>query len=90
MKYIVLNVTIKESFMQLMPFTFPTEINHNEFAASIQHCLLINNGWSSEVRSAGFVNAAGQCHGRSKTLGVDAHEDDSTVIRCYDYLRGGT
>ncbi|MCH9735843.1 MAG: hypothetical protein K0U78_15035 [Actinomycetia bacterium] len=92
MKYIVLEVDISENNTRLMPFMFSDLMNHDQFAESVQHNLLMNHKWKSVVSSAGFCNLFAQeinCCGESQTLNISSNpERDDRLFAMYNYEHG--
>jgi hypothetical protein len=89
MKYIVIKVT-HSSGSFLMPFIFPDLLNHDETAKLVRMQLATRHGWiNTEVRSAGSIDSLdGVCHGKSETLKVGCHEEDTDLIKTYDSNHG--
>lgn len=65
-------------------FTFPDTVNHDCMAEALE---LIRNqtygNWSRVLRkpvSAGFIDAGGNCHGVSESLGLESLGDEDTEL----------
>lgn len=65
-------------------FAFPSRIHHDAMAEMLGHIKNQTHGnWKRVHRTpiaAGFVNASGQCNGRSETLGLDSRPQDSVLF----------
>lgn len=85
-KYIVAVIDEKEEI-----FTFPKNVDHNRMAEALE-AIRFDTGfrdWERKIRArdgdivaAGFIDAAGRCHGRSETLNLDSRpEKDSSLYQ---------
>jgi hypothetical protein len=88
MKYITLIVSPKEGNQVVLPLIFPAYFNHNDMAKIFARQTFKIFNTMPHVRSAGFINAIGECSGRSETLNIESMEDDSSIINTYDYMCG--
>jgi hypothetical protein len=71
-----------------IPVMFPDEIVHSDFAEYIQHYFSMNQDEYITPVSAGFVTVSAHCSGKSETLELQSHVDDSMHITFHDGLKG--
>lgn len=75
-----------------LPFIFPDLLNHDEFAEQVEHHLMMQHNFTSEVISAGFCNFIAsdpKCSGKSETLKLASRgEIDDNVIKMFNYQQG--
>ena len=74
---------------RVIPFIFSKEITHKDFALFTIHYMHYFHNIKCKVRSAGFFNCENaNCYGESETLGLSAHQDDSSIVQLFDYTMG--
>ena len=79
MKYVVAKGVINGEEVEL-PFLFPMQINHNEFAALVPRMFYARMGDFHEIVSAGFYRG-GRSSGRSETLNIKSRPEDTALIK---------
>lgn len=87
MKYIMLEIDLGD-VTKNMPFIFPNELCHKDVAKSVIHLAAMKASWSVKVVSAGYINGMGMCHGKSTTLNIGSRDEDTHIIKTYDYTHG--
>lgn len=85
MKYIVFQLKSEDRQTLHMPVLFPDVVNHKDMADVVEHVRVMPGGpmtdwwmWPKPV-SAGFI-MGGVCHGRSDSLNMASHPDDTMII----------
>lgn len=72
-------------------FVFPRAIHHDTMAEVLGHIKNQTHGnWHRVFRypvAAGFVDAHGQCHGKSETLNLSARPQDTALLKAQ--MQGG-
>ena len=93
MKYSVVEVTHK-TIVRELPFIFPESFVHKSMYQMVEREYLFEHKADS-VRcvAAGFIRSlavapAGGCYGKSESLGLKAHRDDTNIIRTFPYQHG--
>lgn len=86
MKYIIF-VTDIDGLVINIPVTFSKIIIHKTFAEHMKYYFLREHGFTAKVKSAGFINSDGTCHGESESLGVSSDPEDTDLIRLNDYIQ---
>lgn len=92
MKYIMFEQEIGE-IKRKIPFIFPNFLVHQDVAA-VTKVLLDETFKNSKNRivSAGDVQigagATINCSGKSETLKIKSHPDDTQILTMYDYFHG--
>ncbi len=88
MKYVILEVNLDDKLTQAMPIIFPQQLIHVDIFNAIAHSFMMSHELPCRVRSAGFINALGECYGYADTLGRGSLPGDANIIRNYDHTNG--
>lgn len=71
-----------------LPVIFPEVMTHSVVAESVIHMMLMEEGKDVKVVSAGSIAMKACCSGKSETLGIASHEDDSMYVTFNDSIGG--
>ena len=85
MKYIVFRVKITGTQECLIPVVFPDMLVHSLVAEALSPLWVLHGYLSGTPRSAGEWNSLSGCFGKSSTLKLTSHPDDSDLINGADY-----
>lgn len=71
------------SVSRSIPIIFPDSLIHEEVYIAIRELV------DGNITSAGDISSTTlQCSGKSTTLKIESREEDSEIIRMYDYFHG--
>ena len=84
-KYIMFHV--ENGLARFIPVIFPDLLAHSQVAEHMLRAMPKGGTW----RSAGsvlFTKNGIICSGRSESMNLESHKDDSDIIAMYNYLHG--
>lgn len=89
MKYVMAHVKMKEPALSRYTFLiFPDQLVHSIMAEHFCQALAQQTAGTFRIVSAGFITDDRMCYGKSESLGLKAHRDDTNIIRTFPYQHG--
>lgn len=93
MKYVMALLKHRKdpTYSRYVPLIFPDPLVHAVMAENLTHALyqqVDTEVYAVRIVSAGSINDQWECYGKSESLRLDSHPDDTDIVRTYGYFHG--
>lgn len=89
MKYVMAYVKTREpAYNRYVFLIFPDQLVHSIMAEHFRRSLAEQITGDISIVSAGFITDDRQCYGKSESLKLKAHRDDTSIVRSFPYQHG--